>query len=380
MQEVQAIDRSEKAIALYQITPAEIAERLKAYDTLKVVEGDTESYKKVRTALTALVHTRVEADKRRKKLGEDARKQVSYINGAAKLLIGPMAPYEERFKAELKAEDDRKLAIKAEKERQEKARVNGILESIQAIRNHAADAGFLSVAELVKRLDIISATTTDKSVYMEFADQGLLALAETGEIIETALVERKRLDKEDAERKAEALRLEKVRKEQAIEQSRLDDERQKAEAQAKAERDRIAKEKKDQEELIQAEKDRLAEEQRKIDAAKAKIEADKKAEKDRLEREGFERKAKEDAKVQAEKDAIAKAKEEEEAKVEAERQAKEETDRIEAMKPDKEKLIQFAEELRSIEGPAMTQNETSNLLVTAILGIREIADKLENSL
>jgi len=39
MQELEIIESPEKAIALYEITPAQIAERLKAYDGLKVEEA-----------------------------------------------------------------------------------------------------------------------------------------------------------------------------------------------------------------------------------------------------------------------------------------------------------------------------------------------------
>ena len=177
--ELTEITEPSQAIALYKITPAEIAERLKEYDDLKVIEADTGSYKQVRAALTAIVSTRVEGDKRRKKLGEKLRKQVSDINEAWKMLFAPMVPYEDRFSAELKAEDDRKQAIKDEKDRIEKLRIDNIDMKIMSI-DHAISRTLnmtsSQIGDLAGELSHIEITEEE---YQEFTGKAMDVKAAT---------------------------------------------------------------------------------------------------------------------------------------------------------------------------------------------------------
>jgi len=273
MQELAKIDKPSQAIVLYKITPKEIAERLKEYDQLKVIEADTKSYKKVRSALTSIITTRVEVDKRRKQLGEDARKLVSNINQAAKMLIEPMTPYEDRFKSELNTEDDRKTEIKAVKEAIEQARVDKIRSRINDLQVMVTQVPLLSLKELgamAEDLDAIEISVVD---YMEFTEEAKNVLNRTCETVQRFIVIITEKEKEDVKRKEEEARLEKIRIEQDAAQKRID------EANQKLKEKEVALEKKEWERI---EKIRIAKE---MEEERIKVEKEQEIEADRLEKD-----------------------------------------------------------------------------------------------
>jgi len=220
MQELAKIDKPSQAIVLYKITPKEIAERLKEYDQLKVIEADTKSYKKVRSALTSIITTRVEVDKRRKQLGEDARKLVSNINQAAKMLIEPMTPYEDRFKSELNTEDDRKVEIKAAKDVIEQARVDKIRSRINDLQNTLIELPSMDMEEMLaikESLELMEISVVD---YMEFTEEAV-ALKERLDNAVTMSIESVKA------REAEEARIEKIWIEQEAAQKKINEANQK---------------------------------------------------------------------------------------------------------------------------------------------------------
>lgn len=142
------------------------------------------------------------------------------------------------------------------------------------------------------------------------------------------------------------------------EQERLAEEAREREAEAKRladERAELEKLRAEQAERDRIEREKLDAERRAIEAEKAKIEAEKKAELERRDREEFER----HAKIRAEQDAKAKvereAREAEARRIASEKAAEEkriaeeaEKARQETMKPDKEKLLAFADKIHAL--------------------------------
>ena len=149
----------------------------------------------------------------------------------------------------------------------------------------------------------------------------------------------------------------------------------------KAEAERLEKQRQEQE----AEAARLAEAQKKIAEANAKIEAEKKAledakrkEQERLEREAFEAKTREIARIDAEKaEKDRQEKEAWEAKEKAEREAAEK-ERQEALKPDKEKLVFWADSLLDMMAPETSVPAANKIANEAILGIYGIAHEIHS--
>lgn len=302
--------KEKNALAEYEITPFKVAEMAKQYMDLIVPEGCSQSYRIVRTALTTCVRTRTATDKRRKELGEDARKWISDINQAAKELLAPLIPVEKHLKTEIDREDNRKAAIKEKAYQKELVRVEGIQEKITDITSLGSAFLFnLSVASLNEVLAKLETFKIIPDEYMEFTKEANTAKHDVHIALQKAIEAREKFDAEEAERKAED--------------------------------ERLAKER--------AELEKIKAEQNAIAKAQADKEAEIQAGKDRLEREEFERQAKENAKVQAEKEAsiIFQEKLEREAKEKEEREQAwtEELARIKALEPDKSKLGYWLEQI-----------------------------------
>ena len=322
-QELIIINEPSQAIDLYKITPAEIAERLKEYDSLKVIKGDAKSYKEVRGVLTALVHTRTEVEKRRLMLGKDYRglidKSISNINKASEMLSNPMTPYEERFRSELKTEDARLDAIKAEEIRLEEERVEGIRAEIHKIQEMAMPTILGTMAlENLRELSSRLEDTNVRDGFHEFTDEAEKALDDSYNAVQDAIASRIKLDKEAEDRKEESARLEKIRIKQEADQVTLDEANKAIKAA-----------------------------QKKIDDEKDKLAAEKQADADRKAKEEFEKAATKKAEVAAIRKVLDTNREKEEKKKADEA----EKARQNALRPDKEKIISFADSLIYIQSP-----------------------------
>jgi len=258
-----------------------------------------------------------------------------------------LAPIEDELKATKKTEDDRKSAIKAEKDRIEQERVDTIQAKIRVMQGLSVVSPAMTSKEINERIKAAATTTIDESC-QEFRDHADTIKSQALEALGKALEDRLAWEKQETERKKEGERLEVIR----IEQEKKD-------AEQKAAQDKI-----------DAENQRISDE-------KQKLEDDKKAEADRKEREAFERQAKEDARIQAEKDAKDKAELEERERLEKEDAAKEEAERQEALKPDKEKLLAFVLMLLKLDIPDLGSSRAKDLVNAAMDDIINIADKLK---
>lgn len=329
MTDKAGLNSEQTAIAQYGITPESVAGMASEYMALSVTLEDAPSYKICREALTKCVRTRTGTDKRRKELTEKARDWIGDVNSAAKKLIAPLAPVEAHLKAELQKEDSRKAAIRAEKERVELKRVSEIQAKIQRIvglSSSVLNASLLEIEQAEKDLETIVVTVDEYGEFTPTADQ---ARADAAADILTAKTLRQKLDREEKERQAEAIRLEAQKKEQEAEASRL----------KKVQDDITAKQK--------IETDKISAERKKIEDEKAAIEAERKAEEERKNREEFKRLAK----IQAEKDAAEKLEKEKAEQADRELAEKKEAERQESLRPEKDKLISFAEAVKAVPYP-----------------------------
>ncbi len=370
--EVIPIERN--ALSEYEITPAAVADMAKKYMTLTVPEGDTTAYREVRAALTMVVKTRTGTDKRRKELGADARAWIGEVNQAQKDLIAPLAPVEEHLRAELTAEDNRKAEIKAAEARKEAERIEAIREMVSSIQRLAMGLSGLTQDQIRDIMVQIDTLDVSPEIYFEFTAEANQAKTDAAIAAQQALDERVRLDQEEAARKAENERLEKVRKEQEAEAARLKAEQDKIDAARQAEERRQAAE---QAKILKAQKeeqDRLDAERREIEEAHAKLEAEKKAEQDRKDREALEKKLAAEAKVKAEADAKEAAEREETMRLEAERAAVFEKERQESLKPDREKAVSWVQKLivNTAAIPDLDDPEMREIIYDTVAGVTDI--------
>jgi len=263
---------------------------------------------------------RVEAEKKRKALKDDALVMGRAIDGVNNLLLAAIQPLERHL------EEQEKFAERlAEQERQRR-----LAERTEALQP------YLEAGQVVPALDIM--TDTQFAKYLE--DAKLLHAAK----IEAAKkAEAERIAREQAE----AAERERLR----VENERLRQEAAEREAKAKAERE--AAERAQREAAEKARKEREA------------IEAKAKAEREAAERELARIKAEQEAAAKKEREAreklereLAAKKAEEEAKAKAEAAAAKQA----AAAPDKTKLRTIADSVRSIALPVVSTAEALRVL------------------
>ncbi len=201
---------------------------------------------------------------------------------------------------------------------------------------------------------------------------------------EAERVERERIAAENARLKAEAIERERLAE---IERQKAEVERQRIEA-AHAEERRKAKEESDRlAAQAEAERKRL-EAERATERRLAEQEAARLAEEARKEREAIEAKARaeaevaaqEAAKLRAELEAKARAEKKEKERLEAERIAAEKAAKKAAAAPDKAKLVAFAETVRRLELPVLSNPFVATKLTAEIEALAAWVDSAAENL
>ena len=324
----------------YNINEAEIAKMSDIYMNLAIKDlDDQEGFEAVHTARMVMVKHRTAADKLRKSANETAQKFIKNNNTNAKKLTGLMEPIESHLKGEEDKITKEKERIKAKEEAKEKVKIETRVSELFALGVNIPffDLAMLSDDEYSEML---------RSAKMAYeAEQ--LRKAEEEKRLEEERFELERLrKKEEADRRLEAERLEKLAKEQAIEAKRLE----------KIQDDIDAKEK-----ALKDEQD--------------KLEADKKAEQARKDLEILEAKLAIEAKEKAEKEAEEKtARETKELEEKEEAEAAEKI-RQKALMPDREKLLDFAKGIKDLTEPNIgishefLKSVDSQLLFDEVIGI-----------
>lgn len=294
---------TELAVVKYNVNEAEISKMASIYMelTIKDIE-DKEGFDSVHAAKMVMVKHRTSIDKTRKKANEEAQVFIKNNNSNAKKLLDLMAPIEDHLTKEEEKVTNEKKRILAEQEAKDRAkieaRINGLLQ-------YGVVKPFMEVA------------TMGDGEY----DALLFASKTAWE------VEQKRIADEKAKVEADRVALQKIRDEEA---TKLEAQRKEQEA----ERLQLDNIRKDQEEAA-----------RKIEEEKRALEDAKRKEKELVEREAFEKQAAENARVKAEKEAKEKAEREAREKKEREEAEAAEKLRLEELKPDKIKLVAYANNL-----------------------------------
>jgi len=293
----------ETGLVEYNITDAAISEMKSIYMELAITDiEDKEQFDAVHSARMVVKGKRVEVEKRRKELKADALAWGKKVDGKAKEIFEKLEPIETHLDGEERKVTDEQKRIKDEADRKEKEKIEKRIAEFAEVNVHLP---FFDVAAM-----------TDG-----YFDSRLIIARADFE------AEQNRLAEEEAARKAESERLEKVRKEQEAEAARLTEEKRKIdEAQA-------------------AERKKIDDERRAIEAEKKALEDEKRKEQERRDRAAFEAQAKEDARIAAEK--VEKERQEREAwaaKEKADREAAEKIRQADLL-PDKQKLLTFAEAL-----------------------------------
>lgn len=301
---------TQSQLAKYNITDEMIAKMESDYMKLFVKDcNDTANYEIVKQAKKVVASGRIEVEKTRKQLKAESLEYGRKVDAEAKRITAKLLPIEKY----LQQQED---IVAKENERRENERLTAIREKhderVEILVGMGMTFNPIDSKFRLNGLSIVDQMLNimDDEAFDQFAKQ----VNKESEIIALKQAEADRLAKEEnekqerikAEQESERLRLQAIADEQAKQQAEI---------------------KRQQEEILNA--------QRKI-------------EQDRLIEE-----AKKEAIKQAEIDRVANEKRIAEQKIEQEKQAKIEAERLESLKPDKKKLLEFAETIKSIQIPEL---------------------------
>ena len=303
----------------FSVAEAEIAKKRDLYMELTVEGPDDEmGFQAVDTARKVIKADRVAVQKREKELKADANAWRKKVGDRAKELYALLSPIEEHLKEQCRIVTDEKERVAAEEARLHEEKIDNRMAILSGYDFHYP----YNVIESMEDDEFEAHLETVKTEW------------------ET---EQERIKAEEAARKAEDERLEKIR---------LEQEKQMAEIKAQ---------------------------QEKIEAENAKIQA----EKDRLANEALIKQVEENARLQAIADEKARVEMERVAAEEKAAQEKAEAERVAALMPDKERAIAWVESVReSIPGRPKTikNHDISFLIVNAFDQIYTMLDELHRNI
>lgn len=246
---------------------------------------------------------RIELEKKRAECKAPILEVGKLLDSRAKEIEAKVRPLEERFDADIKAEekrieDEKAAKIKAEAERN--AQIQGRIDNIKSLPLKAMSMTSQGIQEYC--IDAMNATIATAEIFGERFVEAEIAIAETTKQLNVMLEGKKAQEELAAQQEAQRIENERLAKIAA-------EEKAKAEAEAKA--------------AQAAEAERLARERAELDKKFAELQAMQ----DSIDKAKAEEEAKAQAKAKAEQDAIvAKAKAEERARIEAEQKIQHDAD------------------------------------------------------
>ncbi len=326
------------ALQKFNVTDAAIAKIKEEYLCLVVTDlTDRKQIEKVHEARMDVKGKRIEVEKTRKELKEDALRYGQAIDKEAKRITALLTPIEEHLNTEdgkVQAEKDR---IKTEAEAKEAERLQARINTLNTFGATFNGQNYISYGFQIPVALLKVCTDEQFTTFI-------------AKVQEAKDADDVRIKAEEEARKAEAARLAKIAAEQEAERARLEAIRKEQEAAA-------AKIKAEQE-AIDAEKKRIAD----AEAKRAKdIEDEKKRVEEEKRRAEELEKARKEAAEKALRDAEAKRLKDEADRIEKERLVKIAAEKKAARLPDKQKLFSLAHQFE-ITFPAMKTEEGQTIL------------------
>lgn len=332
------------ALKEYSITDAAIAKLNTEYMALTVKGvNDKDGYAIVSAARKDIKSRRVEVEKTRKKLKEDALEYGRAVDKEAKRITAMLEPIETYLESQEKIVDDEKARLKAEAEAKEAARIQSRIDKLFSFGCSFNGMNYILPFAPYAVPQAIIKTCPDEQFEQICSEFQKLVTAE-----------QERLEKEKAAKIEEENRLAKVREAQEAEAARLAaiaKEQQEAAAKIQAAQDAIEKEKK-----------RIAD----AEVARVKAIADAQA------LENAKKEAAEKARIETEQ----RIKREAEEKIAAEAKAKKEAEKKAARAPDKEKLLLIANEYEAVNPVMMKTEEGKEILARFRAAMQEAVSVL----
>lgn len=300
-----------------------------------------------------------------KKISEDARKVVDETNKLRKTARDFLDELKDEVRKPLTEWEEEQARIKADNDRKEKERVDGIRAKIEEMRSIPFGLQGKSSGEISKAVAKVMEIEVTEDAFQEMTEEAQKVKADVINDLEDAYDARLVWEKEEADQKAEAERLEKQRLEQEEENKKIEDEKKALRKERNSSRISILRAARFQYEL---DSDHFIFETKSNKMGMVVIPQNVLD----VENDEFNKIIKEyQPKVEEAKliDAEIEAKE----KAENEATEKAEHERQEALRPDKEKLESWANELLEITGPEVKDPKAKEIVRNAVENIYGIA-------
>lgn len=255
--ETEILDRAEisgeNVIVEYSATEAALAALRKKYAgivfDLTTVKGDKEA----RAARLELTTLRTSLEKKRKQFKAPALEFGKKIDSEASRVTDEILALENPIDAQIKADEARRAAEKAERDRIAAERAQGFRNRIAVIRSFVGKCSGIASERIAKGIAQVEQVDVSPAAFEEFAAEAASAKDETLIAMRQIMAETKAREEEVARVEAQRIENERVAAEQkaradalAAQQAEIDRQarelREAQEAQAKAEADRIRKE------------------------------------------------------------------------------------------------------------------------------------------
>jgi hypothetical protein len=377
---VEVLEMPEADVKLAPITKVktEIARMRKTFSALTIKDvNDRDGFNKVTAARKEVKAVRVQVEKERKVLVEDALKWQRQVNEAAKEITTELVEIEQPLQVMEDGYAAEKERIKAEAERLRKEKIQNRCQVIASFSDVKFDGVSYVLGDVSIGYDGIETLSDDafQTKVEAFEAEYQIILNARLEAEKAAKEEADRLEAQRKEQEEAAAELKRQQDEVAAQRKRLDDEKAAHEATLKAEqqeRESTAKREQDEKDAealrLKLEADaKIAEEQRRSEIEAARVEAAEKA------RQDAELKAKQDAETKAEadrQDAELKAKQDAETKAEADRLAKEKEIKRLARRPDLMKFVDMTSDvLKVVNSVEFKTEEGKSAQASFLIGI-----------
>lgn len=252
-----------QAIQEYSQTEAALAELRQQYAGVQFDVATTKGDKAAREARQMLVKLRTGLEAKRKEIKAPALAYAKAIDTEAARITAAIRELEEPIDFQIRAEEARKAAEKAEKERLERQRVAEIKGRMDAIRNLPVDSTGDSAEQLAATLADLKAFEVTQADFAEFTEDATVARGYAIEQLERMHGHAVAREEEAARQAAAAAELERQRQEQEEREAQERAAQQEAQRKLDAERAEFERQKAE----FEAQQRAAAEEaQRKADA------------------------------------------------------------------------------------------------------------------
>lgn len=325
-----------------ELTEANLQLMAAQAEELTINQETGKGYQEVRAAHIQVKGYSTQIKQRLDELNKPLNEQRRKNNEMADRLQKIIAPIIETLETKRIGWETIKAEAKAKLDQEERNRISGIRAKIDQIADIPTtisgmydSAGILIVANEIKAREI----STEE--YCEFADEARKTRDRAHLTLLTMHDTLVKTEREEAEQAAIQAELDAKRKEQEAETKRLD-------------------------EIQKAQDEKERKEREAIEAEKRKIEEAKRAEQERIEHEARKKEAAKQARLKAEV----------EAKAAAEKKALEKAE-IERLKPDCQRMIEWADELAAIKAPVFADEKFQNFAVVMVKPIHGIASSLK---